>query len=95
MAVFGGTRTHHRVWCAIEDAGFEIRDTLFWLHGQGFPKSKNVALAIDKCFGHPNRGRAIPTVSTRQAGPIEQDRAFDGAESAVFDGLRSSASRLL
>ena len=69
MAVFGGTRTHHRVWCAIEDVGFEIRDTLFWLHGQGFPKSKNVALAIDKCLGHPNRGRANPTVSTRQAGP--------------------------
>ena len=54
---------------AIEDVGFDIRDTLMWLHGQGFPKSKNVAAAIDKHLGYPNRGRAIPMASTRQAGP--------------------------
>jgi len=41
MAVFGG-RTHYRVWCAIEDAGFEIRDTVPWLHAQGTPKSTSV-----------------------------------------------------
>lgn len=41
MLAFGGTRTHHRLMCAIEDAGWEIRDTLMWLHGQGFPKSSN------------------------------------------------------
>lgn len=39
---FGGTRTHHRMTCAIEDAGFEIRDSIAWLYGQGFPKSKNL-----------------------------------------------------
>lgn len=38
LLAFGGTRTWHRLVCAIEDAGFEIRDTLMWLHGQGFPK---------------------------------------------------------
>lgn len=42
LLAFGGTRTHHRLWCALEDAGFEIRDTLFWVYGQGFPKSKNL-----------------------------------------------------
>ena len=41
LLAFGGTRTHHRLTCAIEDAGFEIRDVLIWLHGQGFPKSFN------------------------------------------------------
>jgi DNA modification methylase len=41
LLAFGGTRTHHRLMCALEDAGFEIRDCLMWLHGQGFPKSKN------------------------------------------------------
>ena len=41
LLAFGGTRTHHRVWCAIEDAGFEVRDTLGWLYGSGFPKSHN------------------------------------------------------
>lgn len=39
--MFGGTRTYHRVTCALEDAGFEIRDCLGWLYGSGFPKSSN------------------------------------------------------
>lgn len=43
---FGGTRTWHRIACAIEDAGWEIRDTLMWLHGQGFPKSHDLAKAV-------------------------------------------------
>jgi DNA modification methylase len=41
---FGGTRTYHRLTCAIEDAGFEIFDSILasvWMYGQGFPKSKN------------------------------------------------------
>ena len=41
LLAFGGARTFHRLWCAVEDAGWEIRDTLMWLHGQGFPKSSN------------------------------------------------------
>ncbi len=51
MVVFGGTRTHHRMWCAIEDAGFEVRDMLLWLYGQGMPKSMDVSKAIDKTAG--------------------------------------------
>jgi DNA modification methylase len=39
---FGATRTVHRIACAIEDAGFEIRDQLAWMFGSGFPKSLNV-----------------------------------------------------
>lgn len=46
LLAFGGTRTSHRMVCAIEDAGFEVRDSLVWLHGQGFPKSLNVGKAI-------------------------------------------------
>jgi len=38
LLAFGGTRTWHRLACALEDAGFEIRDTLMWLYGTGFPK---------------------------------------------------------
>ena len=41
LVAFGGTRTHHRVMCAIEDAGLEICDVLMWVYGSGFPKSKN------------------------------------------------------
>lgn len=42
LAAFGGTRTYHRLTCAVEDAGFEVRDCLSWLYGSGFPKSKNL-----------------------------------------------------
>lgn len=42
LVAFGGTRTFHRIWCAIEDAGFEVRDTVMWLYGSGFPKSHNL-----------------------------------------------------
>lgn len=48
---FGGTRTFHRIACAIEDAGWEIRDTVMWVYGQGFPKSLNIGKAIDKAAG--------------------------------------------
>lgn len=41
MLAFGGTRTFHRLMVAIEDAGWELRDTLGWLYGSGFPKSHN------------------------------------------------------
>ena len=42
LVAFGGTRTYHRLVCAIEDAGWEIRDQLAWLFGSGFPKSLNL-----------------------------------------------------
>ena len=51
LLAFGGSRTFHRIACAIEDAGFEIRDTIMYLYGSGFPKSMNIGLAIDKRGG--------------------------------------------
>jgi site-specific DNA-methyltransferase (adenine-specific) len=51
LLAFGGTRTYHRMACAIEDAGFEIRDSLHWIYGSGFPKSLDVSKAIDKAAG--------------------------------------------
>jgi len=51
LLAFGGTRTCHRLTCALEDAGFEIRDCLMWLHGQGFPKSLDISKAMDKAAG--------------------------------------------
>jgi len=51
LLAFGGTRTYHRMVCAIEDAGFEIRDCIQWLYGSGFPKSHNISKAIDKKLG--------------------------------------------
>lgn len=48
LFAFSGARTYHRMACAIEDAGFEIRNQFLWLYGTGFPKSHNVSKAIDK-----------------------------------------------
>jgi DNA modification methylase len=51
MLAFGSTRTYHRLACAIEDAGFEIRDSIQWIYGSGFPKSMNISKQIDKAAG--------------------------------------------
>jgi len=48
ILAFGGTRTFHRMVCAMEDAGFEIRDMIEWVYGSGFPKSNNIGKSIDK-----------------------------------------------
>lgn len=51
LLAFGGSRTYHRLACAVEDAGFEIRDMIEWVYGSGFPKSLDVSKAIDKMHG--------------------------------------------
>ena len=51
IVAFGGQRTIHRLTCALEDAGFEIRDLVGWLQWQGFPKSLDVSKAIDAAAG--------------------------------------------
>src|SRR5690606_27559420 len=51
LLAFGGSRTWHRMAVAIEDAGFEIRDSIAWMYGAGFPKSLDVSKAIDKANG--------------------------------------------
>lgn len=57
LLAFGGSRTYHRIACAIEDAGFEIRDTIMWLYGSGFPKSLNIANSLEgrELFGSANK----------------------------------------
>lgn len=54
VVAFSGTRTYHRMACAIEDAGFEIRDSLQWLYGSGFPKSHNVAKSLGRELAGPS-----------------------------------------
>jgi len=51
LLAFSGSRTYHRMTCAIEDAGFEIRDQIMWLYFSGFPKSLDVSKAIDRAAG--------------------------------------------
>jgi DNA modification methylase len=51
LFAFSGTRTYHRMVCAIEDAGFEVRDQFAWAFGSGFPKSHSISKAIDRAAG--------------------------------------------
>jgi hypothetical protein len=84
LLAFGGTRTYHRMTCALEDAGFEIRDCLMWLYGSGFPKSLDVSKAIDKAAGAKRevlgrRAKTNNTVSSRQhLGTDADGRCVDG-----------------
>lgn len=49
--LFGGTRTVHRLGCALEDAGFNLKDTISWVYGSGFPKAQDLSKMIDKRAG--------------------------------------------
>ncbi len=93
ILAFGGTRTWHRLAVAIEDAGFEIRDNIAWMYGSGFPKSKNVALAIDKGEGHPNRGRAIPTASSYQATDTNQENKLTSNKVEPYEARSKLAQK--
>ena len=68
LMAFGGTRAFHRLAVAIEDAGWEIRDTLMWVYGYGFPKSLDVSKAIDKAAGAE---REVVGKSSRCVGPSQ------------------------
>jgi DNA modification methylase len=59
LLAFGATRMYHRLTSGVEDAGFEIRDSLHWIYGSGFPKSLNVSYAIDKKAGAARPDRAV------------------------------------
>ena len=67
LLCFGGTRTIHRLACAIEDAGWEVRDKICWLFGSGFPKSHNISKAIDKQKGQYKKGAILPSSRTTGA----------------------------
>jgi len=62
LLAFSGSRTYHRMTCAIEDAGFAVRDQIMWVYGSGFPKSHNISKALDKSEGNW-RGRAGKVIS--------------------------------
>lgn len=83
LLAFSGSRTYHRMVCAIEDAGFEIRDQIMWVYGSGFPKSHNVSLAIngDKCVkcGHEWAKHLNLVACSELIGKHEDGQTFQGA----------------
>ena len=86
LVAFGGTRTFHRLTCAIEDAGWEIRDCLSWLYGQGFPKSLN----LGEGWGTGLKPAWEPIVLARKPleGSVAANRAKYGTGVLNIDGCR-------
>jgi len=86
LLAFGGTRTYHRLACAIEDAGWEIRDCVMWVYGSGFPKSHDVSKAIDKAAGAERE-----VVGQRKAGAgMGASSGRDASGSHIWTGLLRS-----
>jgi len=83
LLAFGGTRTYHRMTCAIEDAGFEIRDCIQWIYATGFPKSMDISKAIDKKFGAEREVIGIKQHSTN----------FENAKNNKAGYLQDEANR--
>jgi hypothetical protein len=78
LLAFGGTRTFHRLACAIEDAGWELRDTLMWVYGSGFPKSLDVSKAIDKAAGEEGGRGPMKRGGERLARLVDGKRDGEG-----------------
>jgi len=88
LLAFGGTRTFHRLACAIEDAGWEIRDTLGWIYGSGFPKSLDVSKAIDKMAGAK---REVIGTKLGQSGMAKDGSNQRSGFDAAFGGKASGS----
>jgi site-specific DNA-methyltransferase (adenine-specific) len=91
LLAFGGTRTFHRLTCAIEDAGFEIRDCISWLHGQGFPKSHSFKADDFDGFGTALKPAWEPCIVAMR--PMEGTFAQNALEHGVA-GLNIDAGRI-
>jgi len=103
LIAFGGTRTYHRMVVRIEDAGFEIRDCLMWVHAQGFPKSLNVSKAIDDAdlskqwdgYGTALKPAFEPAVLARKPleGTVANNVAKWGCGALAIDACRIGTGR--
>lgn len=95
LLAFGGSRTYHRLACAVEDAGFEIRDQIQWVYGSGFPKSRNIGAEVE---GFEGWGTALkpahePIVVARKplAGTVATNVAEHGTGALNVDACRVQA----
>ena len=73
LLAMGGTRTFHRLVCAIEDAGWRVMDTLCWMYGSGFPKSHDISKAIDREAGAERKVGEFKFKGGTQLGVMNDD----------------------
>lgn len=91
LVAFSGTRTYHRMACAIEDAGFEIRDQIGWVYGTGFPKSHDVSKGIDKKLGREREKVRVDAKQVRN--PKTTGGGRDETEGASRPFIESAKAR--
>lgn len=91
LLAFGGTRTWHRLACAIEDAGFEVRDSIAWMYGSGFPKSLDVSKAIDKAAGVERDRQEPQRRINASAAIVRSGFGADGWAPQVKDAVTDAA----
>nr|WP_314432421.1 DNA methyltransferase [uncultured Brevundimonas sp.] len=92
LIAFSGTRTYHRLACAVEDAGFEIRDMVSWLYGSGFPKSHSVSKAIDRHNGDERPVIGTETIANDMRGGALLDVAHGVDRPSFQRDVTSAAS---
>jgi len=86
LLAFGHPRTYHRLTSGLEDAGWIIRDSILWLYGGGFPKSLNLAKALDQYLGVPRR-----VIGQRnEVGTCPRGHGFNRQFKATADGSASA-----
>jgi DNA modification methylase len=93
LLAFSGTRTQHRVVCAIEDAGFEVRDQIGWLYGTGFPKSLDVSKAIDKAAGAEREVVGPGQYASRASNSGQQYEGWSGDDTRTTTAPATDAAR--
>jgi hypothetical protein len=101
---FGGTRTYHRLVCAIEDAGFEVRDQVGWCFGSGFPKSHNLPGGLGTalkpawepiCVARkPLEGTVADNVSRWGTGALNIDGCRVGSDTIKVNGWKCGGEQV-
>ncbi len=103
LLAFGGPKTAHRLACYIEDAGWEIRDTVYWVYGEGMPKGLRIGKALKKAgdeagdwlgYGSGLKPAAEPIVLARKPldGTLAENALKHGCGALNIDGCRIGTS---
>ena len=88
---FGGSRTYHRMACAVEDAGFILKDCIMWLYGSGFPKATDISKQLDKKMGveHPKNTPISDNGSMSGANYTRNKMEVKSREAKLWNGWKS------
>lgn len=91
ILAFGGDRTYHRMACAIEDAGCDIRNMLAWVYGQGMPHGMNIGMTVNKKLRGRPQGTADPDSPNHKRLRLRNDGQNPSGSGYSVDGKQAKA----